>query len=264
MKIWYQSATAIGKDKGWDPYERDTKEHLQKVAKKTTQIDIYGLQVVPITYGYRYARCLNTIQFVNNSIRSEEEGYDCFVSGCMGDPGIYEIKEVLHIPSVFISQTAYHFASLLAEKFSIIARTNVIPILERNIESYGMQHKYIPATEGINVTLKEVQSQYQHPDLLIERMQKEAKMLKDRGAGILVICCTILNMILVTNNIKELSGIPYIDSAGTLIKVAELMTEMKQARVSGCGSETPNVLGEELGLARKIYKTLGSSLASLS
>ena len=52
-----------------------------------------------------YIRYLNEAQVIDNAIRAEREGYDAFCVGCTLDPGIAQIKEILDIPVVFLSET---------------------------------------------------------------------------------------------------------------------------------------------------------------
>ncbi len=62
-------------------------------------------------------------------------------------------------------------------------------------------------------------------------------------------------MVLVANSIKELEGIPVIDTVGTVLKMAELLVDLKKM-----GLERVNrglytrVTKKELSAVRKMYK----------
>jgi Asp/Glu/hydantoin racemase len=66
------------------------------------------------------------------------------------------------------------------------------------------------------------------PEPVINAAKKAAKTAIQSGAEILIPASGGLNMTLVHHGIKEINGIPIIDIHGVVIKVAELIVDLKK------------------------------------
>ena len=146
MKIWLQSASAIGKDPLWEPYEKSLIEHALKVPRSGTTVDVHGVDKMSTGIDRsRYIEFLNTPKIIDNAIQAEGEGYDAFALTCMLDPGFYELREVVDIPVVFPLETSCHIACLLAPKFAILAHSDIqFQRITESIKRYGLQERLVP------------------------------------------------------------------------------------------------------------------------
>jgi len=122
MRIWLQSASAIGKDPLWESYEKALIEHAQRVPRPGTTVDVHG--VAKMSTGIdlsRYIEFLNTPQIIDNAIQAKRGGYDAFALTRMLAPGFFELREAVDIPVVFAFETSCHIACLLGPKFALLA-----------------------------------------------------------------------------------------------------------------------------------------------
>jgi len=219
-------------------------------------VDIHGVEVM--TTGIdrsHYFESLNTTQIINNAIKAEKEGYDAFALACMLDPGFFELREVINIPVVFSLESCCHVSCLLAPKFAFLAYSDIIlRRLTEYVKHYGLGDRLVPSG-CFSATLETLQDGFKDPEPLLKGAREVAKKAAEQGADMLISTCGCLNMVLVSNGIKEIEGIPFLDSVGTVVKTAEFLVDLKNIgadRVTR-GLYT-RVTKEELSAVRKLYK----------
>lgn len=255
MRIWYQSSTPLGHDPMWSPYEESIRRHVQKVAEPDTEVQVHGVMATHLlAERSSYAQYLNQAQIINNAINAEREGYDAFCVACTGDPGFSEIREVVGIPVVFLSQSCFHLASILANKFSLIAHNrNGLLELRQKIRQYGLEDRFVPCS-AFNLTLLELVKGFSNPEPIVDVVKETAREAIENGAGILLCSCNILNMILVDYGLMEIDGIAILDTAGTIVKMAEFMVALRQAGICSSKTGLRTLLSrEELASVMKSY-----------
>jgi len=234
LKIWYQSSAVLGIDPKWDPYYESLKKHVQKVARSDTEVDIHGVKFShPLRERSSYVEYLHKAQIIDNAIQAEQEGYDAFCVACALDPGFSEIKEVVDIPVAFLSESCFHLASILAHTFSLLAHSEeTLEILRQKIKQYGLQEQFVTSfTFDINFP-EDLLNSFKNPGLILDMVKKTGRKSIKLGAGILLPACNVLNMVLVDADLREIDGVPILDIAGVLVKVAEFMVDLEQAGIS--------------------------------
>ena len=256
MKTWLQSGAAVGHDQAWEPYEKALIKHAEKVARPGNTVDIIGTEVM--TTGIdrsRYIETLNSLQVINSAINAEKRGYDIFALTSMLDLGFYSLREVVNIPVALSLETSCHVACLLAPKFSLLGYNNIsIQRLTSHIKQYGLQDRMIPG-RSFPASLDTLQEGFNDPGPILEGASRAAKKAGANGADMLLPTCAILNMILVVNGIREIEGIPVLDTVGTIIKMAEFLVDLADIGIErinhGMYARLPK---DELLNIRKLYK----------
>jgi len=245
----------MGSDPMWVPYQESLKRHVQKVARPDTKVEVHGVKVShPLVERSSYVQYLNRAQIINNAITAEGEGFDVFCVGCTLDPGFYEIREVVSIPVAFLSESCFHLASILADKFSLLAHSEkTLLSLMQKMKQYGVEGRYVPCP-AFTISMPDLINGFSHPEPVIDVVKQAGREAVENGAGMLVTGCNILNMVLVDASFREIDGVPIMDTAGALVKVAELMFDLKQAGISRskAGAYTP-LSREELAAIREVY-----------
>lgn len=256
MRVWYQSATSIGKDPLWADYEKALTSHVQAIKRSDIDIDVRGVQNMVAGLGtYRYFSLLNTNQVIINAMRAQKEGYDAIFIGCMQNPGYYEIREVVDIPVCFVCEAAVHLATMLAPNFAFLYYSE--PSMRRTtkrVQELGFAHRLVP-TGNLGMTLEGVQKGFTNPDPIIKACETVARKAADSGATMLISACNCLNMVLVHAGVNELAGIPFLDSVATLIKTGEMMLELNKLGVKrSWRGDFSRPSKEELTHALKVYQ----------
>lgn len=255
MKLWLQSCGDLGVNPMWNEYEASLKRHFRKVARPDTEVSLHGTNVFSgRTRLYQYDVFLQTAQLIEKAVQAERAGYDAFVQTGMQDYGFLEIREAVSIPVVFPVENALHVASLVAPKIAFLSYTGILQArLNEKARAYGFQDR-VTAGGSVELTSQDLANAFKNPGPVIDLLNAEAKKIARQGANILITAGNPITMLLIDNGIKELGGIPVLDSQGTLIKMAELMVDLQHMGITrdkmGAYAPQPKDL---LAATRKLY-----------
>jgi allantoin racemase len=255
MKIWYQSTLSIDKDPMFNDYKISLMSHLNRVARPGTEVTVHGTEITsPFLEWSMYEELLHDRQIIDNLIQAEKEGYDAFCVGCMFDPAFYALREVGKIPVCSLAEATMLLACLLSPNFSLLASSKEQLRKETElVKRYALQDRFIKC-EPMRINLEELQKGFQDPRIVMESAKEVAREAAKKGVCILVNGCGCTNMVLAKHGIREIEGIPVMEGGGALIKIAEMLVDLKNMGInrSHLGPYTSMAKGD-LSSLRKMY-----------
>ena len=66
--------------------------------------------------------------------------YAAFVVGCFDDTGVWDLTDQVRRPVIGIGQAAYHWASLLSQRFVVLTTLQVsVPVIKESIQRQGFE-----------------------------------------------------------------------------------------------------------------------------
>ena len=259
MKIWCQSCSGIGAGDLWSPYYESLKKHAKRICKADTVCEFYGLgKTVPGVDRVRAAWHICQQESIKNAIRAEKEGFDAFLMISTPDPGFREIRELVDIPLVFITQATLQFSCLLAPNFAFIAPSQgLLHVLYELAERYGLKARMIPGGNLESISYLDFKKAYEDPQPLIDAFKHAAGQLVARGATLIFPSALPLSQWLIDQNIQEIDGATIIDPLGIALKITELMVDLERLGIKrsklGAYASPPKEMQEAL------YKEFGIS-----
>jgi Asp/Glu/hydantoin racemase len=139
-RIWYQSFTDPDADR---PYFTRLEEYLGSVSSPGCQVEVSGIQP-----GARYPHPITDFrcaaQAIANALTAQEQGYDGFVIGNFGEPGLAETRSAVRIPVIGLGEATMLHACTLGRKIGLVATTPVhIPYHEDQIARHGLRQRVI-------------------------------------------------------------------------------------------------------------------------
>jgi allantoin racemase len=147
---------------------------------------------------------------------------DAFVVACFDDTGLEAARCAATAPVVGIGESAFHVASLIAEKFSVVTTLarSIAPI-EKNLVKYGL------AARSARVRAADV------PVLALEepgsdaRRAIEAEILRalaEDGAEAIVLGCA--GMTDLARDLEKQAGVPVLDGVACAVGLAETLARL--------------------------------------
>jgi len=144
---------------------------------------------------------------------------DAIVIACFDDTGLDAVRTLVSVPVLGIGEAAYHAASMIASKFSVITTlSRSVPGLENNLMQYGLAQKCVRVRatnipvlkieEGDPETLSKIRSEIREA---IEHDNAEAIVLGYAGMTDLM------------SDLSEEFGLPVIDGISAGITFAEAL-----------------------------------------
>lgn len=230
MKIWLQSGSALAADAGTPygkRYEASVANHMQSIARPDTELQTFGIGRTP--YGkdrYRAALQIVTYEMIKSVLRSEEQGFDAVAVINTLDHGYYEMRELLDIPVVFISESSMHLACQLAPSFSFITHNAAMQLhVVKLAKRYGLTGRMVEGAH-LSLTYEDFLKAYADPASNIDHFSEAARQAIRRGAAMLMVAGNPFNMFLIDQGVREVDGIPIFDCLMAAIKAAEMQVDL--------------------------------------
>ncbi|MEH6758393.1 MAG: aspartate/glutamate racemase family protein [Parasphingorhabdus sp.] len=233
IRIWHQSFTVLS-DLG--AYNEALEEHFRRVSRPETEIVMHGMR--PGTYRTNYPgddikyagfQWLHGLQFLQNAIQAEADGFDAFALSTLPEPGLTEIRQMLSIPVVGYGESAARAAVRDGRKFgALVFIPDLAELYRANVRRYGLGCRLVGACP-VGFGFADILAAFDDPDYVISEFKQSARALIAKGAEAIVPGEAPMNVILTRNGITEVDGVEVIDCLGTWVKAAESAVDLYRA-----------------------------------
>jgi allantoin racemase len=147
---------------------------------------------------------------------------DAFVIACFDDTGLEAARCATEAPVVGIGEAAFHMASLIADKFSVVTTlSRSIAPIERNLMKYGLAAR-CARVRAANVAVLALEEPGSDARRTIEKEIERA--LADDGAEAIVLGCA--GMTDLARSLSESAGVPVIDGVACAVSLAESLVRL--------------------------------------
>lgn len=238
IRIWHQSFTVLA-DLG--AYDAALKAHFRRVARADTEIVMHGMR--PGTYRSNYPgtdirhaglQRLHSLQFLATGVQAEDEGFDAYAISTLPDPGLRDIRSLLHIPVVGYGESAMLTSCLLGSRFAIVVFINELTdLLADNARQYGLAERLVGVSD-VGFRFADVLQGFAEPAPLIERFRAAARRQIAAGAEVIIPGEAPLCVLLASQGVTDVDGVPVLDSLSCWIKQAELLVDLKRQGLQRC------------------------------
>jgi allantoin racemase len=163
---------------------------------------------------------------IQAAIQAEKDGYDGILIGCAGDPGLYGAREMVNIPVVGPGENAVHLATMLGNRFSVVAITDsCVPRHVHLVRRAGIACDRLASVRAANISVLDVG---RDPDIAKRRVTEEALIARDKdGADCVILGCLSLAFQLFDRELSQVLGIPVINPAIAGLKQLEGIVSTK-------------------------------------
>ena len=151
------------------------------------------------------------------------EGFDAIVIACFDDTGLYAARKRTRIPVIGIGEAAFHYAMLVAERFSVVTTLAVsIPVIQENIMRYGLAAR-CGKVRASNVPVLELE---RPGSMARETISDEiaSALLYDNSDAIVLGCAGMADL---AADLSVRHRVPVIDGVAAATKLAEGLASLK-------------------------------------
>ncbi|RUR33815.1 aspartate/glutamate racemase family protein [Vreelandella nanhaiensis] len=188
-----------------------------------TRVSASQPEAGPVSIESHYDEVISAVGVAEEVLKGEHKGnIDAYIVACFGDPGLLAARELTRAPVIGIAEAAFHMATLISTRFSIVttlSRTGIIA--EHLLEQYGFRHhcRRIRAAEIPVLDLEH------HPDAAFKRIVEECCRARDEDdIGAIVLGCG--GMANLTQEISQEVGIPVVEGVSAALKLAESLVSL--------------------------------------
>ncbi|WP_104204737.1 aspartate/glutamate racemase family protein [Billgrantia saliphila] len=194
-------------------------EAARRAAAPGTSIQATQPASGPVSIESHFDEAISAVGVLEEVLAGEKEETDAYVIACFGDPGLLAARELTRAPVIGIAEAAFHMASLVSTRFSVVTtlgRTGIIA--EHLLEQYGFRHhcRRVRAAEIPVLDLEENSAS------ALGRIIDECRRARDEdGIGSIVLGCG--GMADLTEAISREVGLPVIEGVTAAVKLAEAL-----------------------------------------
>jgi allantoin racemase len=153
------------------------------------------------------------------AVQLEKEGFDAIIPGCVGDPGIDGIRELVSIPVIGPGATSMQVAAGLGHSFSVLTiLDSVIRPTEHLAHTAGVASK-LASVRSIGIPVLELNDDL---DRTFDHLVSAARQaIEQDRAEVLVIGCGTLSFR--SEELQEAVGVPVVNPLRAALRMAELL-----------------------------------------
>ncbi|KGJ10365.1 aspartate/glutamate racemase family protein [Paracoccus versutus] len=164
----------------------------------------------------------------------ETPDVDAVVIACFDDTGLDAARCLTDIPVVGIGEAAYHMASLISNRFSVVTTlARSVPALEHNLHRYGLWSR-CGRVRSSEVAVLELEEPGSNASARIGREIARA-IADDRAEAIVLGCAGMTDL---TERLAAEHGVPVLDGVSCAVTLCEAMVRLK-LRTSRLGGYAP-------------------------
>jgi allantoin racemase len=218
---------------GYPPEEHKRRADVAlSYSTKEIQVGIVDVKASPYFYGMTPAEIqLVAPAFIESFKRAEREGYDAVVPLGTLDLAVDGGKSAVDIPVIGPTEASLHIASLIGDRFGIIAyHKDQVPFLRGIVRRYGMEHHVV----DFGVSGFDLPDLAAHHDEVVENFVDEARRLISLGAEVIypmgISQCPVH---IKPDWLQDRLGVPVVEAIGGPIRMAALLAGLglKQSRI---------------------------------
>jgi Asp/Glu/hydantoin racemase len=241
MRIWHQSLTVLG---DLPAYEARMQKHIRTVVRPDTEVVLHGM--LPGTYpgnypgadiAFRFFFTMHATQWAVHALNAEAGGFDAFAMCSLPDPMLAEVRSLVNIPVIGCGETCFQLAGTGRRRFAMLLFIDRMAAryLEQ-IEGLGLSRQCVdvaPVGFGFN----DVLAAFDKPAEIIDRFRTAARRMIAKGAEAIIPGEIPLNVLLASEGVTEVDGVPLIDCLGATLRQAEKSTVRE--RPAGWSTSAP-------------------------
>jgi allantoin racemase len=194
----------------------------RKIASPGTIIVATNPKSGPVSIESHFDEAISAVGVTEEVRGGENENTDAYVIACFGDPGLLAARELTQAPVIGIAEAAFHVATLISTRFSIVTtlgRTGIIA--EHLLQVYGFSHhcRQVRAAEIPVLDLED------DGDAASNRIIEECLRAKaEDNIGAIVLGCG--GMADLTAHIQNEVGLPIVEGVTAAVKLAESLVSL--------------------------------------
>jgi allantoin racemase len=210
---------------------------------------------------FRFFEFVDTRDVLANALRAQREGFDAFLIGNIGDPGIAAAREMCDIPVLGLCECSSHVACMMGATFGHVGfyPDKFGMRIRDNVERAGLSARYVGMRQMRTSTISHIPQMnewYTDPErrrAVAEDFRRAAQELVADGAEVVVAAGGVLMALVAEEGVDEVDGAPVLNGIAALIGCARTAVAIRRtaghftSKAGAYASPPPDVLAAVAG-----------------
>jgi allantoin racemase len=200
------------------------REFLRARAASGVDVEVWSLRDGPPSIESEYEAALVVPELTRSVPRAAREGFDAVILGCVSDPGLGALRELVSIPVVGPGTSAVHLAAQLGNRFAILSPLEESrPRVERHVAALGFEAR-LAAVRGIGMSVLDVARDREG---VLDRLAEIGRaVIRDDHADVLVLGCMSMGFLGIADDVQKRLEIPVVNPVVAALKTAEMIVAL--------------------------------------
>ena len=201
------------------------------VAGTGTEIVAVNPRSGPVSIEGFYDEAFSVPGLLEEIAKGEAMGVDGHVVACFDDTGLEAARCLATAPVIGIGEAAFHLASLLAHRFSVVTTlSRSIPAIENNLLRYGLDRR-CARVRACEIPVLDLEKPGSDAEARIGA-EIALALSEDRAEAIVLGCAGMADL---AGRLSAAHGVPVVDGVAAAVKVAEGLAALglKTAKIGG-------------------------------
>ncbi len=224
----------MSRQKTWGEYNAALRRILDSVRDPDTAIDVHGItKIGGTTPQFHYLDYLETGEVLANVQTAMRKGYDAFLIGNIGDPGLQAAREIATMPVLALGETSAHLACMMGRTFSLVTiNDKFTQRIVDNIGHYGLSSRLAAVNRMKLERILHLDAGFRDPRLrkeIFRQFMEAADANIDAGAEVIVPAGGVVMALLADAGVHEAGrGTPILNGITALVKTAEAVVKINR------------------------------------
>lgn len=227
MRIWYQ---LLSSESSLSNFLAAAGRITARAAAPGTTVEVRGTRHGALGDQYRFFWHYDVREVVDNglAVRASRK-YDAFVIANSLDPALVELREMLDIPVLSFMEVNCFTACMMGDRFGLVVpNEKMVPRYSEIVRGYGLGSR-LAAVEPLRfenmVRFDDAFTDAAVGDELHQQVLEACRRAAARGAEVLILTGP-QSALMAQRGVREVDGVPLLDSYSLLVKQAEAMVAM--------------------------------------
>ncbi len=231
MKLWYQS---MSRQEAWGEYNKALRRILDRVRDADTEIEVHGItKRGGLADQFHYLDYLESGEVMENVQIATKRGFDAFLIGNIGDPGIHACREITTMPVLGLCETALHTACLMGNNFSLVTiNEKFTPRIIDNVHRYKLERRLAAVNRMTIDRINDLDEGFTKASArkrIFEQFMKAADDNVEQGAEVIIAAGGVVMALLAEFGVHQAAkNTPILNGIVSLVKMGEAAVKMNR------------------------------------
>lgn len=224
----------MSRQTAWGGYSAALRTILDAVKEPGTRIEVHGItRIGGTTPQFHYLDYLETGELLENVQTASRNGFDAFLIGNIGDPGLHAAREISAMPVLALCETAVHLACMMGRNFSLVTlNEKFTQRIVDNIAGYGLSGKLAAVSRMKMNRILNLDAGFSDAAArkrIIGQFLEAADHNVEAGAEVVIPAGGVVMALLAAAGVHEAArGTPILNGITALVKQAETVVRMNR------------------------------------
>ena len=201
-----------------------TASMTEKIGAAARAVAAHGTKIIavnpadgPVSIEGYYDEVFSVPGLLAEIAKGEAQGVSAHIIACFDDTGLEAARSLANAPVIGIGEAAFHFASMLGHKFSVVTTlSRSIAAIETNLMKYGLASK-CAKVRASEIPVLELDNPASNASAQISAEIERAKT-EDHAEAIVLGCAGMADL---AARLTLKHSIPVVDGVASAVKLAE-------------------------------------------